>query len=73
MFEQWLSVNNSFSPCIALMCISCGAIKHFIMILTDNVLIIRINIFINFNHFNLIVIQYHGMQKTNFISSLGRS
>ena len=48
-------------------------LNMFIMVLTDNVPIIRVNIFINLNNLSLIVIKFYGVQKLNLLLSPGRS
>ena len=47
------------------------AIIICVRVLTENVLMTGINISIKFDHLNLILIQYYGAQKLNFLLSPG--
>ena len=44
----------------------------FNMIWTENVPMTRINIFINFKHYNVIVIEWYGVHNLNFLLSPGQ-
>ena len=49
------------------------ALSYSILILTENVCMIRINLFISFNYLNLIIIYYYGGQILTLLLRPGKS